>query len=517
MEDPSREIRQWLASPAAYSDAPDEVEICETHISWVFLAGRHALKLKKPVKFDFLDFSTSELRQQACEEELRLNLRLAPDVYLKVVPILRRPDGTFAWDGEGETVDWVVWMRRLRADIAMDQLIREGSLTLQQEESVADYLAAFYRDLPPSPVDPHTYCQGIEQHVRDNLAALLAGLAEQAGIIRKLHTLQLRTLALERAEFDRRVAGGRVVEGHGDLRPEHIYLEDPPAIIDCIEFSREFRTIDVADELGFLDMESRRLGNTSLGPRLLAAWKAVSGDEIPPRLYAFYGSYRACVRGKVAMLRQQQLAERGGDVDLSGVIEYLHLAEQLAQPLGPPSLVIVGGLSGSGKSTLARQLAEHLGQEVLSTDTIRQETRGPSTTPAGYAQGHYQPQQRAQIYEELARRAEGELRQGVSLIVDGTFLRREQRQRMFDIAREQEAVALFTWCQCDRETAVARIKKRAAEGTSDSEARVDIYDQQTRDVEPSMPEEPHVAIDTTRPLKEQVASVFAALRHRLLE
>src|SRR5690606_28002566 len=207
------------------------------------------------------------------------------------------------------------------------------------------------------------------------------------------------------------------------------------------------------------------------------------------RLYAFYGSYRACVRAKVAMLRQQQLAEQG-DADMSGVVEYLHLAERLAEALGPATLIVVGGLSGSGKSTLARELAERLGQEVLSTDTIRQETLGPSANPAGYGEGNHQPEQGKTVYDEVSRRAGAELAQGVSLIVDGTFRRRQQREQIFGIAREQGAAALFVECQCDRETVLERITKRAAEGTSDSEARVDIYEQQTREVEPPSAEEP---------------------------
>lgn len=514
MEDPSHEIRQWLASPAAYPEPPGGVEICETHISWVFLSDRYALKLKKAVKFDFLDFTTLERRRAACEEELRLNRRLAPDVYLKIVPVVRRTDGRLGWEGEGEAVDWVVWMRRLRAEIAMDRVIRDGRLSAAQEESVAHYLAAFYRDLPAAPVDAATYRRGIEHHVRDNFAALAEGMPEHSPLVSKLHTLQLRTLALDSAEFDRRVAQGRVVEGHGDLRPEHIYLEDPPAIIDCIEFSREFRTIDGADELAFLDMESQRLGNTTAGPRLLEAWRAESSDEIPPRLYAFYGTYRACVRAKVAMLRGQQLA-RQGEADMRGAVEYLHLAERLAEPLGPASLIIVGGLSGSGKSTLARELAVRLGKEVLSTDTIRQELLGPSESSAGYGEGHYQPQQRAEVYEQLANRAAAELARGMSVIVDGTFLRREQREQMFDLAREQGAAAQFVECQCDRETALARITKRAAEGTSDSEARVDIYEQQTRDYEPPSDEETHVCIDSTLPLDKQVTAVLDALRRHM--
>lgn len=525
METSSHEIRQWLASPQAHPDSLGTVEVCETHISWVLLTDRFAFKLKKPVAFDFLDFSTIELRRQACLQELELNRRLAPDVYLEVLPIYRVPGGTYGWSVpvgplgggpmDGELVDWVVKMRRLAANDAMDHLIRQGELTPDDEQRVADYLATFYQGISPAPITGDDYRHNFVSRVEENLHELTSTMPDHNQLIRRIHSLQLRMLRVDSPEFDRRVDQGRIVEGHGDLRPDHVYLEQPPAIIDCIEFSSEFRTVDVADELSFLDMECQRLGNITVGPRLLAAWLQASGDDVPDRLYAFYGSYRACVRAKVAVLRQQQLAQRDQSADLTLPLDYLHLAERLAQPLGQPVLLIIGGLSGTGKSTLARSLASELGIDILSTDSIRQQLLGPSPTPAGYGQGHYDPQQRTKVYQQLASRAQQQLSHWLSLIVDGTFLTHAQREQMFELARQHGAAALFVECHCDRATAIARITRRAAEGKSDSEARGEFYDLQASQWTPPTIDQPHAKVDTTWPGSRQTATVYDALRNLL--
>src|SRR5690606_6893938 len=234
----------------------------------------------------------------------------------------------WTWEGDGPAADWVVWMRRLDTNLAMDRMIREGRLTPSHRQQVADHLVTFYLSLPPATATARFYRDEIERHLRDNREALLSALPEHNHLVRKIHTLQLRTLRLRAEEFDHRVESHRVVEGHGDLRPEHIYLESPPAIIDCIEFSKAFRTIDVADELSFLDIECQALGNSTIVEQLLATWRHRSGDELPAWLLAFYGSYRACVRAKVAMLRQQQLDHKV-QATPGAAKKYLQLADEL--------------------------------------------------------------------------------------------------------------------------------------------------------------------------------------------
>ncbi len=288
-----------------------------------------------------------------------------------MLPVTAGSDGSLELDGDGRAVDWVVQMRRLPAENALDRVMREGRLTPKVATTIATHLANFYARLPPQSVGPDDFRQAIDGHVRANEAALSLALPEDQARIRRIHSAQLRFLHIQQPLFDKRVLGDRIVDGHGDLRPEHIYLEHPPAVIDCIEFSTELRRVDVADELNFLAMECQRLGHTSLGQLVLATYHKVSGDEIPPTISSFYRSYRACVRSKVATLQRQQRSEEQRRALTRLTHQYLDWADHYASELGRPCLLIIYGLMGTGKSTLANKLAELLDIEVLSTDRER--------------------------------------------------------------------------------------------------------------------------------------------------
>ncbi|MCA9162562.1 MAG: hypothetical protein KDA62_06265, partial [Planctomycetales bacterium] len=252
--------RRWMQSVAAYPFVTSDVEVIETHISYVYLTDRFVFKLKKPVRYEFLDFSTAEARRQACCEEVRLNRRLARDIYLDVVPITV-DDGHFHLGGDGKPVDWLVKMRRLPADRAMDELIRRGELTEAHVGQVAKTLANFYQQAPPVSLRCESYRQAIAQHVRANHLELSREVHQlPEPMIRRVWQAQQRVLQLWPDLLTTRVCDGRIVDGHGDLRPEHIYLAPSPTVIDCIEFNSDFRQIDVLDELCFLDMECVRLG-----------------------------------------------------------------------------------------------------------------------------------------------------------------------------------------------------------------------------------------------------------------
>ena len=326
---------------------------------------------------------------------------------------------------------------------------------------------------------------------------------------------QLRYLSLQTQLFDDRVASGRVVEGHGDLRPEHIYLEQPPAIIDCIEFSLELRQVDIADELSFLALECRRLGDGDLGQQVLAAYQEACHDPIPETLLAFYRSYRACVRAKVAALRAQQVSVETRPALLRLIHQYVDWADHSAAQLGRPSLIVIGGLMGSGKSTLATALAEVLGADLISTDRIRRSLLGVSETPAGFGQDNYHTAQRARIYDELFRCACVPLDQGRSVILDGTFLSQALRDRAYELARRHGAVPLCVWCDCPRHVAKSRIRQRAAAGYGDSEARADLYDLQACDLEPTREGDRTINVDTTWEMSSQLQAVCNELKDRL--
>ncbi len=388
------EVVRLLSDAASYPERTSGVLLRETHISCVFLTDRHAYKLKKPVAFEFLDFRSLESRRRACEEEVRLNRRLARDVYLGVVPITRNAEGRLRLDAEPTAegaspsgtvaVDWLVKMRRLPDDRMLDQLIQSGRLEEAQIDGLATKLIAFYRQAPPLAIEPDRYRAEIECHLRANRAELLA--AEHrlpAATVRRVHTAQLLLLAAMPEMLDARVRDGRVIDGHGDLRPEHVCLTDEPVVFDCLEFSPELRHLDVLDELGFFAMECDFLEAPQVGERVLERYCQETGDRPPDPLRWFYQSYRACVRAKVAALRARQVAGSAAVGGRDHALRYLTLADGYARRVAPPFVIIVRGPSGSGKTTLAALLAEGLAVARLGTDDVRREMFGQSVGGGG--------------------------------------------------------------------------------------------------------------------------------------
>lgn len=292
----------FLGRPGAYPETPARVDAVETHMSWVFLTDTHAWKLKKPVRYAYLDFATPEARRLDCEEEVRLNRRLAAKVYLGVVPLVRDAAGQLHLGGAGETVDWLVRMRRLPADRMLDHLLRSGAATQPDLVRLARRLARFYAAATAEPITPAAYRQSLAARIEDNLRELARpeyGLAPEP--LERLARLQLDFLQSHAEWFDRRVRQGRIVEGHGDLRPEHVCLLEEPVVIDCLEFKREFRILDPADELGYLALECERLHAPHAGRWLLDAYRDASDDDPPEALVHFYQGCRSVLRAKLAL------------------------------------------------------------------------------------------------------------------------------------------------------------------------------------------------------------------------
>jgi aminoglycoside phosphotransferase family enzyme/predicted kinase len=508
-------VVEFLSRPSAYSDTPDVVDVIETHISYVFLTDRNAYKLKKPVKFNFLDFSTPALRHAACLEELRLNRRLAPDVYLAVLPVTEGRDGALQLGGGGTELDFVVQMRRLPADKAMGRMMRENRLSTVDVRIVADFLAEFYAKLPSQFPLPGDYRRALERQIRENQSVLLQSLPDDHARIRRIHSAQLRYLQLNNELTDKRVCTGRVVDGHGDLRPEHIYLEDPPTVIDCVEFSEDLRRVDTADELNFLAMECDCIGHSEVGEIVLSTYEQVCGDKISQTLSRFYRSYRACVRAKVTLIQGQQHSNNRRQSLRRLTRRYLDWADHYALSLGRPCLIVIFGLMGTGKSTLARKLAAAFDIEYISTDHIRRSMFGASPSPSRYGEGLYRPDERARIYDEQFRQACRILDEGQSVILDGSFLTRDRRYRANEIGRRHGAVAMNLQCECPADTAIARIRKRIQLGGSESEARVDLYEAQARELQEPTDDESVIRIDTISDLSQQTRAIFDALHDRL--
>jgi len=317
----------FLRAPPSYPAGPSAVEAIETHMAWVFLTDHHAYKLKKPVAYAELDFTTLARRHWACAEEVRLNRRLAGDVYQGLVPLTADPQDTLALGGDGEIVDWLVQMRRLPADRMLDTLIARDDWPAEGVRAAARRLAALYADAPLVPFTPAEYLQRLH-HGLDTIAQALAtsSYAISRDRVREVYTRLDRFLRQQSDLLEDRVRGTHVAEGHGDLRPEHICLLDQPVIFDCIEFDRSLRLLDVVDELSFLSMECERLGAPDVGPVVLEAYADASGDTPPDSLVHFYQSYRALQRAQIAVRHTRRAGTPDEAKWSDQAAAYLHLA-----------------------------------------------------------------------------------------------------------------------------------------------------------------------------------------------
>jgi uncharacterized protein len=325
-----------------------------------------------------------------------------------------------------------------------------------------------------------------------------------------VHGFQLQLLNFRPELFDERVRAGRIVDGHGDLRPEHICLSDPIAIFDCIEFSPDFRRIDVADELTFLAAECDFLGADWVGPQLLAAYQEQSGDQPPAVLLDFYKSYRACVRAKVAALRANQVQGEAQDKAAAEAHRHLALADAYVARWLRPLVLVVGGLAGTGKSTVAAAIADALGAELLRTDVIRQEF-GTVSPAAEIDGGKYSQEARQRVYDVMFGRGAALHADRISIVLDGTFSTRDLLNKARELAADRPSAFLAIECVCRPEVAHQRIGRRLAAGGDASEARPEIHDIQRMRWEPWPDEIPQVRVDTEQPPGKQLDQIIAAL------
>ena len=323
-----------LVEPSAYPHAPARVDVVETHMSHVFIAGDRVYKMKKPVRFAFLDFSTPGAREADCRAELRLNRRLAPEVYLDVVP-LTFADGELSIGGKGEIVDWLVEMKRLPVELTLDRLLAEGNLDARRIEALAARLGAFYASAARSTISAQDYVARFFREQAENRRIIAMGdfaldhRHAQALLDRLERLLVAQTPALEA-----RVRDGRIVDGHGDLRPEHICFGEPLAIFDCLEFNDELRQVDPFDELAFLALECELLGAPQTGAAIVAATAQRLGEAPPPALFALYGACRAVLRARLCLAHLLDSAPRRREKWEPLARHYLSLARKRLTNIG---------------------------------------------------------------------------------------------------------------------------------------------------------------------------------------
>jgi aminoglycoside phosphotransferase family enzyme len=329
----------FLSRADAYATPAATVEVIETHMSWVFLTDRRAYKLKKPVILPFLDFGTIEARRHNCEEEVRLNRRLAPAVYLGVVPMSLQSNGALQLGRNGPAVDWLVEMVRLPADRMLDRGLIAGTAGKEDVATLAAVLAQFYAHQPSVRIDPAARRRLFLDEAARTLEALVSlGGTNRIARARRVTGAQRSFIVRRAGLLDRRVVDGRIVEGHGDLRPEHVCLDGRPAIIDCLEFNRALRLLDPVDELAYLALECERLGAGWVRGILFDAYVRASGDQPAPELIGFYASFRAGLRARLAAWHRHEPGKGRTPVQWEArADEYLALAETYAESAGTGS------------------------------------------------------------------------------------------------------------------------------------------------------------------------------------
>jgi uncharacterized protein len=433
-----------LSRPSAYAGTVDAVEVHQTHISAVFLAGPMAYKIKKPVHLGFIDYSSIDRRRHYCDEEVRLNRRLAPDVYLGVVPVTREGE-SIHMEGRGELVEWAVKMRRLPESATLRARIAQGEVTAAAMAELARRLACFHDSAESVPeVAAHCTLEAISANVQENLDQSTAqvGMTLSRSTRDRLSAATEAALANLREAIEARAKRGVPRDCHGDLRLDHVYWfpdVQPPGnwvVVDCIEFDARYRHADPIADIAFLAMELELEGRSHLANAFVDEYLRVADDGDGKALLPFYRAYRAAVRGKVEGMKLAQTeipeADRSAARARARAL-WLYALSELEEPGRKPGLVLLAGLPGTGKSTLARSLADRAGFTIIRSDLVRKELAGRGNGPSdasGFGEDIYTPEWDDRTYAECLRRAEEIIFQAGRILLDASF-REEARRRLF--------------------------------------------------------------------------------------
>jgi len=517
------ELIRGLLQPAAYPYAVGKVELVQTHISYVLLAGDFVYKIKKPVDFGFLDFTTLAKRRYYCRQEVILNRRLCPGAYQGVVRVAWQ-GGRLSLEGRGKAVEYAVKMRRLPADRMMDSLLAQGKISPTMVEAVAERLADFHARAATSPAIARYGARAIRIAWDENFDqwAVYIGDTITAEQDRYLRAYVRSFFVRQRPLLERRVQQGRICDCHGDVRSESVCFVDGICIFDCIEFNRRFRYTDVAGDIGFLAMDLDFRGRPDLADVLVQRYARAAADPELLNVIDFYKCYRACVRGKVESFRlgQAEVSAEEKEQSRSAARRYFRLACQYAAKQPPPLLLITCGLVATGKTVLAQALGEAAGMPVMSSDVVRKELAGLAPRERRFepfGRGIYSPRFTQRAYKALLERARVALAEGRSVIVDATFAQRHYRQRARELAQKMGARFLCLECRAEEAVIRQRLEERLRAGRDASDARWETYQAQKQVFEPvrELPPDEHLVVDCDWPLSRCLEETRRELERRL--
>lgn len=511
-----------LLDPGAYPHPVGRVEGLTTHISQLFLAGDFAYKVKRPVSLGFVDFSTLGRRRFYCEEELRLNRRLAPQLYLDVIPVVRARERV-SFGGEGEVIDYAVRMRRF----PQEALLAKRPLNAALIDRLAERVARFHSSLTPAaPNTPFGDPSAVSAPMIDNFPPLRAALEHGGGDPNgdlKLSLQRLERWTRKRIAYLRPVIEGRRREGfirecHGDMhRGNIVVLDEQPVIFDCLEFNPSLRWIDTVSEVAFLTMDLAESGASGFARRLLNRYLEVSGDYSGLRLLRFYQVYRALVRAKVCAIQFMQ-SDAGRDEDRGQTRAALHHYLALARRCTGrhrPKLFITHGLSGSGKTWIGNLLREHLPIIQLRSDVERKRLYGLAEHESLSAQQRaelYAPEMTEQTYRRLLSLARELIESGFSVLVDATFLKHRQRAAFLALSQAMNCPHRILVMQAPLHLLRERLRARALAGEDASDADIDVLSLQIANRE-SLTEVEHqyaVFLNSEAPMQIEVVLAHIA-------
>ena len=514
---------EHLSDPKVYLAPTAKVHVHQTHISVVFVTDQFAYKIKKPVTLDFLDYSTLEQRGHWCQLEVQLNRRLAPSIYLGVVPVTQ--DGpNVRVEGAGSVVEWAVKMHRLPEEARLDFALARDEVSRDVLESLACRIAAFHRHAERSEViSRYGRFDLVARNAYENLdqSASQVGSTVSQAVFERLRVLTEKSLGRLRSLIEDRAARGVPCDSHGDLRLDHVYLfpeRQPPddmAIVDCIEFNERFRAADPVADVAFLVMDLIRRGHAELAAHFRDAYLAAAGDQEGRALVPFYVSYRSAVRAKVNGIKALEPEVPSSERDRTRAearTNWLLALATLEECRRRPGLVLVGGLPGTGKSTLAQVLATHAGFRLVRSDEVRKElaaASGLANALNRYASGIYTPEWTEKTYQACLDRAETALFDGQRVLVDATFRDESHRRRFFELAAKWSVPATLLLCQTDAAVVRNRLEKRKNDV---SDADWAIYLETALRWEPSGPStrQQTQLIDTNQ---DNLAALLQSLEH----
>ena len=501
------ELLKSLTRAECYPGCVGEVEVLQTHLSVICLAGDRAYKLKKPVKFPFADFSTRKLREAICHDEVRLNRRLCPDVYLGVVPLWK--SGSHSWsfrEKGGEIVDHAVLMRRLPNHRLMNRVLESGDVCRDDIAEIAHIVAKFHAASTGAPEAEEAGSPARQREaILDNFAEIQGSPHFDPDLLFAIEMRARSELDLLVAALDRRADEGRIVDGHGDLHTRNIFLTDPPTIFDCIEFNRDFRCGDVAAENAFLVMDLIYRGRADLAEHYLATYMSITADDGQRELMPALVSFRALVRAKVAALalEDESISPEEREKNRESAVRHLDLAAA-AMLAWSPVLLVFCGLPATGKSTLAKKLSDLVGWPHFSSDLVRKRIAGV-TDDAALPESCYTHEFSLRTYEQLITDAcESAAKACRPSIADANFPSRELRALARSAAESRGLRPVFIWLEAEESVVEQRLTARTSKSAHGSDADLDVYQKLAEEFEELAADEgiESVRIDAGAPTDE---------------